>query len=196
MRRAVALLFVAACVACGGPDRVHVIAPDDLPPGLFASPTPRPTAEPGRPVRVWFVRGTRLHPVVRSAAAGEAVPDFLARSLLAGPTAAERAAGVSTSIPADAEVLGVAVAGDVASVNLSREFELSAELGVLVRRLGQVVYTLTEVPGVDRVRFRIDGEPELVVGEDGRARGSVSRRDYARIAPPIASPEPTPGGVA
>jgi hypothetical protein len=196
MKRIALLMAVLVCAACGGPDRVHLIAEGDLPPGLFASPTPRPTTEPQRHIRVWLIKGGQLRPVQRASVGDATLAGGVLRSMLTGPTAAERAAGYSTAVPVDAELLGVEVSDGTATVNLSKEFELSAEGRVLVLRLGQVVYTLTEVPGVTDVAFRIDGIPELVVGQDGRARDVVGRLDYANVAPPLASPKPTPGGLA
>jgi spore germination protein GerM len=147
-------------------------------------------------VSVYFVRGEALAPVERVASGRASLAEFVVRELLAGPTPEEAAAGLATAIPDGAEVLAVAVDGSTASVNLSKEFELSAEQRILVLRLGQVVYTVTDLARVTNVRFLIDGEPAAVVGQDGEAHDVVTRSDYAMLAPLEPMPPPPQDAAA
>lgn len=109
--------------------------------------------------------------------------EFAMQELLAGPTAEERSKPVRTAIPVPTELLGVFVRNGVADVNLTAQFETaSAELLHLLR-IAQVVWTLTELPGVRAVRFRIHGAPQPVIDQFGRAHETVTRARYSRLAP-------------
>lgn len=55
--------------------------------------------------------------------------------------------------------------------------------GDQVLALGQIVLTLTGLPGVGRVRFEIDGESVATPLPDGTStEDSVSREDYRSLA--------------
>lgn len=110
------------------------------------------------------------------------------RALIAGPTAAERSAspGLSSAVPADTLLLGLAVSGSTATVDLSREFEAGAGSNVMARRLAQVVYTLTQFATVQNVRFQLDGQPVAIFSADGTALGGAAGRDdYLGLLPAI-----------
>ena len=79
-------------------------------------------------------------------------------ALLGGPTARERGIGMSTDIPAGTALRGVAIAGGVATVDLSSAFAASGTTPSMTARLAQVVYTLTQFPSVGKgVLFKVDG---------------------------------------
>lgn len=189
MKRAI-VLALALAMACAPEGRVRVLSPDELPSDLYASPSPTPTAAPARDVLVWFVRDARLVPVVRQATGTGNPVEFALRELLEGPTPPERQQGLETAVPDEAELLEVSVDGSVVTVNLSKEFELGAEQNVLLLRLGQVVYTATELSYVGRVRFLIDSEPAGVIGQDGATHEEVGRGDYVGLVARSASPTP------
>lgn len=186
MKYLLLVLFVLSTAACAREGAVRVLAPEELPQDVYASPTPSPTAAPPRSASLYFVRGDHLEPVTRVASGTADLADFVMRELLAGPSPEEFADGLVTSIPDGAELLAVQVNGPTATVNLSREFELSAEQRILVLRLGQVVYTLTDLARVASVRFLIDGEPVSVIGQDGETHEAVGRTDYSQLAAPSA----------
>lgn len=198
MRRAgavaVAAVMLLGLFGCGSDGRLRVLAPEELPADLYAPPSPTPTAAPPQAIAVFFVRDEMLVSVRREAPGPARLAEFAVRALLAGPDAEDQAAAMTTAIPQGAELLEVDVAGGVASVSLSKEFELSAEQRILVLRLGQVVYTLTDLPRVRAVRFLIDGEPVGVIGQDGSTHEQVGRSDYSTLvegaapATPVAPP--------
>lgn len=191
MKIRVVVLLLLLAVGCGGEGGVRVLGPDEVPDDLYGSPSPMPTEAPARDVLVWFVEGSRLTSVVRPISGAGGRPEFALRSVLEGPTPAERERGLRTAVPDGAELLEVTVENAVSEVNLSKEFELGAEQRELLLRVGQIVYTVTGIGGVRRVRFLIDGEPASVLGEDGATRETVTRAHYASLtlAP---SPSPTP----
>lgn len=136
-----------------------------LPPHRAAAVSPVPAAEV-RAVNVYFLRGEALAPASRTiegaAAATEAV-----RALLAGPTAAERKAGLGSTIPPGTAVRSVAVAGGTATVDLTGAFATGGGSLSMAARVAQVTYTLTQFPTVSRVAYELDGAPLTVLGGEG-----------------------------
>lgn len=184
------LALVLAGMACTREGRVRLLGPEELPQDIYASPSPSPTAAPLRELRVFFVRDDRLQEVVRTTEGASEAPDFVLRALLDGPTPEETVTGVTTAIPAGAELLEVEIEAGLATVNFSKEFEASAEERLIVLRLGQVVYTLTELLRVDLVRFEIDGEPVSVIAEDGEPLEEVGRANYRQLGSPAGTAVP------
>ncbi len=108
----------------------------------------------------------------------------------------EREIGMTSSIPEDTRVLGISVDGSTATVDLSSEF--SAPGGTLdeTMRLAQVVFAITQFDGVDRVKFRIDGEPRDPILSHGVEVGNgLTRDDVEPVRPAILIEEPHPGAT-
>jgi len=90
--------------------------------------------------------------------------------LLAGPSAADRSAGLTTAIPAGTRLEDLAIEEGVARVELSRPLGEAAT--------AQVVYTVTQFPSVRRVE--LEGEQHV-------------RADFETETPPILVELPAPG---
>lgn len=188
-RRSVGALFVALVLVlvasgCGiDPESTaHRAPPDEVPFGLLEDPAAAPEVQPsGRVVTVFLFGDERLVPVERSAptatAAGEVVD-----LLVAGPTAAERTLGLSSSLP-EGQVLDVAAARGVAEVDLAGSFvELNTQ--DQARSIAQLTYTLTGQPGIGRVSFTLDGAATEVPRGDGTLTAdALAREDFAELAP-------------
>jgi sporulation and spore germination protein/immunoglobulin-like protein involved in spore germination len=114
--------------------------------------------------KVWFARAGKLWLVKREQPATTAPARAAMQALLAGPNLAESDAGVSSRIPAEAELLGLSVANGTATVDLSAAFAAADTAAAVRMRLAQVTYTLTQFPSVDRVVLRVNG----------RAAGSIA----------------------
>ncbi len=121
---------------------------------LLCAAAPPAAAPAASGVRIYFARGEQLAAVRRPAANAEQV----VRALIAGPTAAEVRQGFRTYIPRSTRVLDVNVAGDVATVDLGRQFMAGGDQGTLLARLSEVVRTLTGVQGATKVQLLIDGQ--------------------------------------
>jgi germination protein M len=143
---------------------------------------------------VWFQRTEMrsgvaeptLHVVHRTRAATEAIGAAAVTDLLAGPTDREETGDVATGVPAGTQLLGLDIGGGVATVDLSSEFESGGGSLSMQMRLAQVVYTLTQFPTVDGVRFHLDGEPvEVFSGEGIILDHPVTRADYEELLPAI-----------
>jgi hypothetical protein len=116
-------------------------------------------------------------------------------ALLAGPTTDEKAAQVSSGIPAGSRLLGLSIADGIATVDLSSEFESGGGSASVFFRLGQVVYTLTQFPTVQSVRFHVEGQPVSVFSSEGILLDRpVSRADQERLLPAVFVDRPAFGG--
>ena len=175
MRRLVALLLVTAAACSGGTSTVTTAAgtaPTTTPvegtqPSLTVPPSSvTPTTLPSReelsePQVVYLLldspTGRVLVPVWRDETSPQGVKGSI-EALFAGPTPSERLGvpAISTSIPAEAAVIGVSVVNELATVDLTAEFYAG---GPPPERLAQVVYTATRFDGVTAVAFRVAGEP-------------------------------------
>ena len=143
-------------------------------------------------VEVFYVHdGFDARPVIRTVdppdVAGNAV-----QALIDGPTVAEQSADLSSAIPADTLLLGLTIQDGLATIDLSREFEVGGGSFNILSRLAQVVYTLTAFPTVDEVLFHLDGQPvDVFSGEGVVLDGPVDRDDYATILPIEPDPDTT-----
>ena len=217
------LATVAACSPSGGLGQVPSRAPTPAPsvaqgsPDLTAEPTPSgaaPSAEPTAPssagpspttgettvVRAYFFLGGELGseglvPLLRDVPATPAIGTAAMNAMLAGPTEAERAELVITSaVPSGSRLLGLTIEDGVATVDLSREFESGGGSMSISVRLAQVVYTLTQFPTVQSVRFEIEGQPVTVFSSEGLILdGPVDRADYEELLPNIYVDRPAYG---
>ena len=107
------------------------------------------------------------------------------RALLDGPTDAERLRKITTAVPRAVRFLELGVAEGVARIDLSAEFQSPAAPDEIDLRVAQVVWTITEAPGIGAVAFSIDGDPATVtVGSGATSGGPVTRGDYTALAPP------------
>ena len=156
--------------------------------------TPTQTAPETVALKIWLARSEGLVAVQREHAPTNAVATAAMQALLAGPSAAERASGMSTAIPAGTKLLGISIHDGVATVDLTSEYETGGGSFSMQLRLGQVVYTLTEFPTIKKVLFRLDGAPVDVFSSEGIVLGhAVARSDYADLLPAITVAEPTAG---
>jgi len=180
-RLTVCLLLALATTACTSSSTVHLLAANQLPPDLYGKPSQGNART--QQVIVYFIRGNQLVQQTRTASSSLTLPQQAMRELLKGPSAEEQADGLSTAIPQDTALLSVDVDNNqVATVNLSQEFDQAADAKVHEFRLAQVVFTLTELANVDSVRFEIEGDPQPVLDQNGAANTIVGRAKYSRFA--------------
>jgi len=186
-------------------------------PSTPGEPTPAPTKAPtqapgetGEPtewmrLKVYYFlddtanRDPGLVPVMREVPRTVAVGGASMRALLEGPEAVVAPGtdpAVTTAIPEGTLFLGLDIKDGLATVDLSQEFESGGGSFSMGGRLAQVVYTLTQFPTVERVRFRLDGEPVTVFSGEGLVLDEpVTREDYFDYLPLIFVDSPAYGGV-
>jgi spore germination protein GerM len=119
-------------------------------------------------------------------------------AMFAGLNSVEQTIGMGTSIPPGTSVLGIAIDGNTATVDLSSEFESPSGSLDETMRLAQVVFAVTQFDGIDRVKFHLDGVAQDPILSHGFEVGDgFTRDDFASVRPSILIEQPYPGaGVA
>jgi spore germination protein GerM len=182
-RLLLSILILLVSGACSSTNAVHLIPPDELPPDLYGK-QPQAASSREQQAIVYFIRGNRLVQVLRTGPTSLTGAQLVMRLLLQGPSPEEQADAMSTAIPPDTALLGVTVERGVATVNLSQEFERAAAAPVHEIRLAQVVYSLTELEDVDAVAFKIEGDANAVIDQNGNpVSRPVARGSYSRFQP-------------
>ena len=180
MRRLPLLIaLLVGLVACGVdpqrvPERIEVALP---------SPSPTtPTGDTAGPqVVLWFLRDNRLESV-RRAASGSG-PATALTLLSEGPTPEEVADGLTTALtPQPLAVVDGRSSDSTVTVAVSPAFTSVAGANQL-RAVAQVVWTVTEFPGTEQVRFTTEGGVLEVPTDQGLTDQAVDRDDYASVAP-------------
>jgi spore germination protein GerM len=145
-------------------------------------------------LEVWFSRDDGLVSVRRTHEPTQLVATAALEALLEGPTPGERAAGLASAVPGGTRLLGISIRNAVATVDLTSEYQSGGGSFSMQTRLGQVVYTLTQFPTVQKVRFRLDGAPVDVFSNEGIVLDHpVGRDDYVNLLPPIEVAKPAEG---
>ena len=196
MRTLVALLGLFAAVALAGCGSDHAVSLGK--PGATATTSTAPEQTGSKPsqlsLEVWFTRDNGLVAVRRTHPPTQLVATAAMKALLDGPTADERSAGLTSSVPPGTRLLGIGIRDGLATVDLTSEYQSGGGALSMQTRLGQVVYTLTQFPTVQKVRFRLDGSPVNVFSSEGIVLDHpVGRSDYADLLPAIVVDRPAPG---
>jgi germination protein M len=194
------LTLAAACSTGGTTQEADTATPTPspstttAPPSATATPTVPPAAT-SRSVHVYFLRGEHLVSVHRSVSVTSgAVASAAITSLLAGPTTAERSAGMSTTVPAGTKLLGVSISNGLGTVDLSGAYASGGGSLSMSARLAQVVYTMTQFATVQRVNFKLDGKAVTVFSGEGIILDHpATRAQYAELLPPIFIDSPAVG---
>ena len=103
-------------------------------------------------------------------------------ALADGPTNAEAAAGLQSSIAPQTQVVSATVSGGLATV------DLAGTIGQLVGQaeinaVAQIVFTATALPSVTGVSFDFNGQPVSVPTATGAEVPIASRAQFASMAP-------------
>jgi spore germination protein GerM len=185
--------LAVAVTGCGSEHAVSLGKPSTAatttaPEQTGTSPTPSQLS-----LEVWFARQDGLVAVRRAHDPTPLVATTAVKALLGGPTADERAAGFGSAVPAGTRLLGIGIRNGIATVDLTSEYQSGGGSRSMQMRLGQVVYTLTQFPTVQKVRFRLDGTPVNVFSSEGIVLDHpVGRNDYADLLPAIDVAKPAP----
>jgi spore germination protein GerM len=147
-------------------------------------------------VRLYFLRadGTLIPAYRVVTVRGQAIATAAVTALLQGTTAAERAAGLTSAVPAGTRLRGITVASGTATVDLTGRYASGGGSLSMTGRLGQLVYTLTQFPTVQRVALRLDGHRVTVLGGEGVIVGrTATRAQFTSLLPPIFIDSPALG---
>lgn len=88
-------------------------------------------------------------------------------ALVAGPSAAERARGLSTALPEDTRVLELRLEGSRVVLNLSGSAQAGGGTATMLGRLNQLYYSLTQPSYAESVELRVEGVPLVAFGGEG-----------------------------
>lgn len=156
-------------------------------PSTTAAPTTTPVTTPATTdLRLYFLHGDTIDVAHRAVTATPQVATAAMTELLAGPTSADRAAGLASAILSATRLLGINIAGGVATVDLTGAFATGGGSLSMAGRLAQVTYTLTQFPTVSSVAFRLDGSAVTVFGGEGIILDHpVTRSSFESLTPPI-----------
>jgi germination protein M len=185
----------------GAPSAPPSQSPSSIP-GLTAKPTATPTRTPADTIviRAYFVLDgdvgvEGLVPTLREVPETRAVARAAMDALLRGEVLADYDR-LATAIPAGTRLLGLTIRDGIATVDLSREFESGGGSASALRRLGQVVYTLTQFPSVRAVLFQVDGKTVTTFGSEGIVlEGPQARDDFEDLLPSIFVDRPAYGAA-
>lgn len=205
-----ALLLIVPVILIGCTRTAEQPAPRPVPSpeptqGVEPEPTPEPEPAPApsgsdanEPVLLYFVRGEKIGVGGRSTTASDVQGRAKAavEGLVAGPSATEKEFGLTTAIPDGTRLLGLTVSGNTATVDLSGAFQSGGGSLSMQMRVAQVVHTLTQFEGIDRVAFKLDGKSADAIGGEGVEVGpSVTRADVESMAPSVLVERPYVGEV-
>ncbi|MGQ0432611.1 MAG: GerMN domain-containing protein, partial [Microthrixaceae bacterium] len=127
---------------------------------------------------------SRLVPVEREVVDASRARDRI-DALLVPTSAEEQALGLVSSVPTDTVLLDTSLVPDQSElvVNLSNAiFDVQGE--ELAKAFAQLVWTVTELPTVRQVRFRVDGRAFRAPNAEGIEQdGAVTRGDYNAFTP-------------
>ncbi|HPA71819.1 MAG TPA: GerMN domain-containing protein [Spirochaetota bacterium] len=87
--------------------------------------------------------------------------------LVRGSTAAEKRRGLLTAIPPSLRVRSVTVKNRSAEIDFNGAIEQPVGKDIMINRIDQIVYTATDIPGVDSVLIRINGRRQQTLGGEG-----------------------------
>jgi spore germination protein GerM len=176
--------------ACGIPTSAapSPIAKSDVPYHLLNPPTTTttvPGAPPavGVPEQIYLVAPSgHLVAAIREVAVPASLSQVVG-ALLAGPTATESASGIQSFLDRTGVQVALAASGGVATVDFTTDpIQVVGPDQTLA--IAQVVYTVTQQPGVTGVTFAIAGKAiEVPTAAGAQVPGPVGRADYAPQAP-------------
>ncbi len=132
-------------------------------------------------VRVYFLRGGKLDVAHRTITATTEIAAAAITELLGGPSPADLSAGLSSPIPSGTLLRGLDIVGGTATVDLSATFADGSPPS-LTPQMAEVTFTLTQFSTVDRVVFRLDGQP--MTGPGGQDE-PATRATSDALAPAI-----------
>lgn len=171
----------ALCLLMSGCALEPQAQPEPVQASHAAPVTPPPRSVGSQTVRVYLIQGDRLTAVRRSVQ--QRSFDDALEALVAGPTRDEVLVGKRTAI-APQMFTGAAseTSSEVAVVEAPEEFSaISGETQLLA--VAQLVWTVTEVPGIRRVRLSVNGSRVEMPTDRGLVRHPVGRSAFASVRP-------------
>lgn len=125
-----------------------------------------------------------------------ASPAEVLTALFDGPTQSELNSRLISAVPADTVLKSARRASNILYVDVSGSLDDLTD-DALVLALGQIVFTATEVPGIELVRLRVDGQDRAWPRGDGQSKiGDLRIYDFPGLAESTQPPFPAIGTSA
>lgn len=171
----IAALIAATSCSIGTDDEPRALAVSTTTTTLPATPT-----SGGASAVVYYLRDGQLIPVSLS------LPDrqvqTVVETLFEVPDTSVQGQDLTTSVPVDTHLTSMELQDGTLTLDLSEEFDNvvgpSRQLAI-----AQIVMTATEFGNVERVRFRVDGDPIQVATPTRGDASTVTACDYASLLP-------------
>lgn len=183
-------VLAIAAAACGVPQdpAPRVLDASVLPEELAQPSTTTTSTEapvPRQAVYLYFVDGEALGAPVERDLATPAGPIAALEALIAGPTEEEATDGLTSVIPVETVILTSDLTNGVLRMDLAAGAleQIEGELQRLA--IAQLVYTATEIPGIDWLWVLIEGEPRALPTDEGDVEAPVGRVHYASLGPAV-----------
>ena len=99
------------------------------------------------------------------------------------PAASGATKNLTNTIPSSVRILGLKLDGDVLDLDVSNLDNVESTQQRLA--FAQMVYTATDLPGIDAVRFSISGRSAQVPLDNATSKldQAIDRGDYAQLDP-------------
>lgn len=150
--------------------------------------------------RIYLVSQISPRTQLRTVSRAASTPDALLEQLFEGPNAAERSAGLTTALPPDLQ-LTAPIRVEAGVMTLHLDSELSSAGSELPAAVAQIVFTASQLPGVERVQIWVNDErrtwPDASGAEQDVPLSVYDFPDFAEsFAPayPVVPLQPPPNG--
>ena len=155
---------------------------------------PLAAAFDGPRATVYFLHGETLRATDREVA-GEGLQGHI-EVLFAGPTAQQRAQGLTSAVPRGTKVRSVWIQNGTATIDVANRFQSGGGSLSMTARLAQLVYTATALDGVKRVELKLNGKKVEAIGGEGILVDTPrTRAHFARLLPKLALETPAQGAT-
>jgi spore germination protein GerM len=127
------------------------------------------TAEkPAYKANIFFFKNGSFVPVERTASPKADPLFFAAEELLRGPSDAERKQGYFTEIPSETKLRNIRRQNGTVIADFTKELEEYGGGAARVQGLlAQIVYSLTDISGAEKVQILVEGRTEAALGGEG-----------------------------
>jgi len=195
------ILAAALLAACGGssggatPSSTATAGPSRSS-SPAASPTSTPSAPATRAQSLYFLRDGKLGVAERRVALSTMPATAAVKALLAGPSAAESAAGLSSGLPPGTRLKSLIISGGVATVDLNQGPD-AAPGGAVAGMPGtaELVDTLTHFSSISGVRVQVKGRPWPAAAAASPSPVIYRRAAFRGFEPAIFVESPGAGAV-
>ncbi len=119
-------------------------------------------------VKAYFFKNEKLLAVERRLDPAKPQLPQAIEALLAGPTTEESRAGITTGLPPGVKLRLTKTDRSLAIIDLDRSLENYGGGSTKIEGIiAQLVYTATEVPGIEQAWIWVEGQRDIVLGGEG-----------------------------